>query len=154
MFTRDVMVNTFVPTWPKKVRFGYRVWPCSALSFWVISLLSTWKDNRYADEIAHTVTPIAVLMFAFLERRNWRKSSGIVVMLGGGVWGIASMFVPQMVLGNQPIIGTFCVAVLCLITAIVDKRPANFEGVYGKSIEEVMPTPCGVGGRLSSSILE
>lgn len=151
MFTRDVMVKYIRPNMTEKGQ----VWVSRITMFGIIVLGYFFAINMKGiiDTLMKLLTlwtPIAVLMFStFGAPKLARKSSGIVVMLGGGVWGIASMFVPQMVLYNQPIIGTFCVSVvLCLITAIVDKRPANFEGVYGKSIEEVDASddPVGVGG--------
>jgi len=84
-------------------------------------------------------TPIAVLMFVtFAMPKITRKSTGLVVMLIGGTFGVLSLLFPQLVIAKQAVFGTMAISILLvIITAIFDKRPSNIKALYGKELKEL-----------------
>lgn len=140
MFTKDIMVKYFKPNMSEKGQ----VWTSRIMMLVIIILGYFFAINMKGiiDTLMKLLTlwtPIAVLMFvSFATPKIARKSTGIVVMVIGGIFGILSFIFPQMIIAGQAIFGTMAVSIiLVIITAIVDKRPANFKALYGKELDEL-----------------
>lgn len=140
MFTKDIMVKYFKPNMTEKAQ----VWTSRIMMLVIIVLGYFFAINMKGiiDTLMKLLTlwtPIAVLMFfTFAVPKICKKSTGIVVMLVGGVFGVCSLFIPQLVIAGQAVFGTMAVSILLvIITAIVDKRPANFKALYGKELDEI-----------------
>jgi len=140
MFTKDIMVKYFKPNMSEKGQ----VWTSRIMMFAIIVLGYFFAINMKGiiDTLMKLLTlwtPIAVLMFAtFACPKLARKSTGVVVMIGGGIFGVLSLIFPQLVIAGQAIFGTcFLSVILWIITAVVDKRPANFKALFNKELSEI-----------------
>ena len=140
MFTKDIMVKYFKPNMSEKGQ----VWTSRIMMLVIIVLGYFFAINMKGiiDTLMKLLTlwtPVAVLMFVtFAMPKITRKSTGIVVMVVGGAFGLLSLFVPQIVIAGQAVFGTMAVSILMvIITAIADKRPANSKALYGKELEEL-----------------
>jgi SSS family solute:Na+ symporter len=140
MFTKDIMIKYFTPNMSEKGQ----VWTSRIMMLVIIVLGYFFAINMKGiiDTLMKLLTlwtPVAVLMFvSFATPKIARKSTGIIVMVIGGIFGILSFIFPQMVIAGQAIFGTMAVSILLvIITAIVDKRPANFKALYGKELDEL-----------------
>ncbi|NMC56862.1 MAG: sodium:solute symporter family protein, partial [Eubacteriaceae bacterium] len=140
MFTKDIMVKYFKPSMSEKGQ----IWTSRIMMLVIIVLGYFFAINMKGiiDTLMKLLTlwtPVAVLMFfAFAVPKICKKSTGIVVMLVGGIFGICSLFFPQLVIAKQAVFGTCLVSILLVIlTALFDKRPANFKALYGKELDEL-----------------
>ncbi|MEL7569260.1 MAG: sodium:solute symporter family protein [Eubacteriaceae bacterium] len=140
MFTKDIMVKYFKPNMSEKAQ----IWTSRIMMLVIIVLGYFFAINMKGiiDTLMKLLTlwtPIAVLMFfTFAVPKICKKSTGIVVMLVGGVFGVCSLFFPQIVIAGQAVFGTCLVSIaMVILTAIFDKRPANFKALYGKELDEL-----------------
>lgn len=133
MITSDIVKRYFVPNMNEKTQ----VW-VSRIAMALLCILGYFFALNLRGIISTLMklltlwTPLAVLVLL-----TWgcpqltRKSTGSLVMIGGGLFGVLSLFVPALVIADQAIFGTTIVSLLMwVLSLVIDKKPSAAMDLY------------------------
>lgn len=133
MATQDIVVRYFAPNLSgKKQITAMRI---IMVIFSAVGYLFAVRMGEIVTLLMKLLTlwtPLAVVIVVTWRFPKYtRRSTGAVTLLAGGIFGIASLVFPAIVIMKQEIFGTLLVSVAAwLLTVLLDKRPCNWVDMY------------------------
>lgn len=138
MATQDIVVRYFAPNLSgKKQITAMRI---IMVIFSAVGYLFAVRMGEIVTLLMKLLTlwtPLAVVIIITWRFPQYsRKSTGAVTLVAGGIFGVASLLLPSIVIMNQEIFGTLLVSLIaCILTIIFDKRPSNWLEMYPEGTE-------------------